>query len=139
LGITVLWGGERIAYDYQPFSQFNAQNRFFTSYNSRPGVFTCYGQNTVYMRPIPDQAYVTEWDTITTPPAMVKASDAEVLLYPYTEAVPFYAAWKAKYKEQSYSESDLFMAEYRKTLLRAVAASFPPRQPSQYGGTYGNP
>ncbi len=61
-----------------------------------------------------------------------KLARTEVILEPYTSPVAFYAAYKAKYKEQSYGEAEIFNAEYKKQLLAAINSSFTRRLPTPY-------
>ena len=94
--------------------------------------FTRYGQNEIYFGPVPDQVYVIEVDTILLPVPLTSDSQTEVILEPYTSPVAFYAAYKAKYKEQSYGEAEIFNAEYKKQLLAAINSSFTRRLPTPY-------
>lgn len=132
INLTLLWGNMRVPMNYMPFTEFNARMRVWQSYQGRPVVFSVYGQNTVYVGPIPDQIYVTEWDTVVTPAALVNTTDVETILFPYTEPVTYYAAYKAKYKEQSYQEAQMFHDEYKSKCLTAIRSGVTRRLPSVY-------
>lgn len=132
LNLTLLWGNMRVPMQYMPFTEFNARMRVWQSYQGRPVVFSVYGQNTVYVGPIPDQIYVSEWDTVITPAPMVATTDVETITYPYTEPVPYYAAYLAKYKEQSYDEANMFHEEYKAKVFASLRASMTRRLPSVY-------
>jgi hypothetical protein len=134
INLTLQWGNMRVPMNYMPFTEFNARMRVWQSYTGRPVVFTIYGQNTVYVGPIPDQIYVTEWDTVVTPAALVASSDVETILFPYTEPVAYYAAHKAKYKEQSYQEAQIYHDEYKSKCLTAIRSGMTRRLPTAYGG-----
>jgi hypothetical protein len=58
LNVNVYWGNSRIPLRYLPWSNFNAQLRYWQNYVGRPVCFSVYGQNTIYVGPVPDQAYV---------------------------------------------------------------------------------
>jgi hypothetical protein len=133
LNITVLWGSSRIPLRYLPFTQFNAALRTWTALQGRPVAWTLYGQSagTVYVGPIPDQTYVSEWDTAALPADLVDDTTPEPLVYPFTSPVAFYAAYKAKFKEQSFGESDVFHDQYTKKMMEAIN-SFTRRLPDVY-------
>ena len=44
LNITLYWGNSRIPLRYLPWSNFNAQLRFWQNYTGRPVAFSLYGQ-----------------------------------------------------------------------------------------------
>jgi hypothetical protein len=134
LNITLLWGNMRVPMNYMPFTEFNSRMRVWQSYTGRPVVFTVYGQSTVYVGPIPDQVYVTEWDTVVSPTTLVNSGDVETILFPYTEPVTYYAAYMAKYKEQSYQEAQMFHDEYKQKVLTAIRSGMTRRLPTAYGG-----
>lgn len=132
LNLTVLWGNSRIVLNYMPFTEFNAKMRSWQSYSGRPAVWTRYGQGTVYVSPVPDQSYTSEWDTVVVPADLSALTDAETIYFPYSEAIPFYAAYMAKYKEQSYDEATLFLEEYKRKVLEAIRSSATRRIPTVY-------
>lgn len=132
LNITVLWGNMRIPLNCMAFTDFNARMRVWQSFTSRPVAFTVYGQSTVYLGPIPDQIYVSEWDTVVDPVPLVSTTDPETILFPYTEPICYYAAYKAKYKEQSYQEAQIFHDEYKAKVFAALRSAMTRRLPSAY-------
>ena len=130
LNVTVLWGNSRIVLGQMPFSEFNPKFRTYINLQSRPVCFARYGQSSIYVGPIPDQTYTVELDTVCTPTALVLNTDLETgLVYPYTTPVAFYAAYKAKYKEQSYTEAAKFHEEYvskcKEALVQTMTRSIP--------------
>ena len=133
LNLTVIWGDTRIPLRYMPFTEFNARMRVWTTRRNRPEVFTVYGQNTVYVGPVPDQTYVSEWDTVVMPPDLVLGSDIDTIPYPFPNPVAFFAASKAKYKEQSYEDADRFEVQYKKKVLEALRSTATRRIPNVYG------
>ena len=131
LNVTVIWGSTRIPLDYMPFTEFNQKLRYFQTLVSRPSVFTIYGQNTVRLGPVPDQIYVMEVDTVVIPQALVNLTDQDILNFPYTSPVPYYAAYKAKEKQQSNDDADRFLKTYKEKIMRAIGSSFTRRIASQ--------
>lgn len=132
LNVTVLWGNVRVTLDVMSFTQFQATVRAWTGYTQRPGCRAVYGQSQHYIGPIPDQFYVTEWDTTIVPPDLVNYTDTSVVLYPYSEAVPYYAAHVAKFEEQSYNDSDRYIGLYQRKMQYAIRARMMRMLPSSY-------
>lgn len=122
-GVTVIWGNERISLQYKPWTEFTAFLRPWTQFQQVPFVWTKYGSNTIYVGPKPDQTYSTEIDCILVPNTLIDNTTVEQLIYPFTEAVPYYACYLAKYKEQSYGEAQIFLREFGMKLREAVTSS----------------
>jgi hypothetical protein len=78
------------------------------------------GTNYLYLNPVPDQAYVSDWDCVVTPVPLALDTTPEVLPVAMQTPVPYYAAHVAKYNEQSYEESEIFYKKYWEE-LRASA------------------
>ena len=133
LNITVYWGSQRVPLDYMPFTKFNTLLRSWQTFTSRPTTFSVYGQDAVYVAPVPDQNYVTEWDTVVEPVALSLLTDTDTIKSPYNLAVPFYAAYMAKYKEQSFEQADKFLAEFEMRCMTAVRSTVTRRIPSALG------
>ncbi len=136
LNVNLYWGNSRIPLRYLAWTNFNAQLRYWQNYTGRPVAFSMYGPKTIYIGPVTDQAYVAEFDTVVLPTALVTAGETDPLPSPFTESVPFYAAYKAKYKEQSYGEAEIFKGEYTKHVLQAINTTFTRRIPNPYSSGY---
>jgi hypothetical protein len=132
LTFNLIWGSTRIALRYMPFTEFNAQLRYYQSYTGRPIAYSMYGQTNIYLGPVPDQTYTIELDTVVMPTALSTASPTETIPEPYTSPVPFYACHKAKYKEQAYGESEIFAQEYTKQVKAVLASVFTRRITTPY-------
>lgn len=136
LNINLYWGNSRIPLQYMPWTQFNAQLRFWQNYIGRPICFTVYGQSKFYLGPNPDQVYEMEIDTVVQPLPLVLEDEIDVIKKPYTDPVAYYAAHKAKYKEQSYGESEIFLQQYQKQVQQTLATTFTRRIPNPYSTPY---
>ena len=138
LNLTIFWGNSRIALRYLPWSNFNAQLRYWQNYTGRPVCFSMYGQGQIYMGPVPDQVYPCEIDTVILPqPLSLSATTAvDQIVDPYTTPVAFYAAYKAKYKEQSYGEAEIYKQEYAKNVQAALNSTYTRRIPDPYSNPY---
>ena len=134
LNVNIYWGNSRIPLRYLPWSNFNAQLRYWQNYVGRPVCFSVYGQNTIYVGPVPDQAYVVEIDSTILPTALSLATPNanDQIQDPYTTPVAFYAAYKAKYKEQSYGEAEIYKQEYAKQIQAVLNSVYTRRIPDPY-------
>lgn len=124
LSITLLWGLMRVPMTRMPFTEFNLKMRAWQSFQSRPIAFSVYGGTTIYVGPIPDQTYSVELDTVVAPDALVLTTNQDFLAFPFVDCIAFYAAYLAKFKEQSYDEAARFEAEYARRVREAVRSSF---------------
>jgi hypothetical protein len=136
LNINLYWGNTRIPLRYLPWTQFNAELRFWQNYIGRPIAFSVYGQQAFYLAPVPDQVYQMELDTIILPTDLVNASDVDAINSPWTDPVPYYACHTAKFKEQSYGESEIFLNQYKAKALSVINTSFTRRMPDPYSTPY---
>jgi hypothetical protein len=138
LNVTIYWGNSRIPLRYLPWSLFNAQLRYWQNYVGRPVCFSIYGQQQIYIGPVPDQSYMMEVDTVILPLPLSQSNSSAVdpINDPFTTPVAFYAAYKAKYKEQSYGEAEIYKQEYNKHVQAAINSSFTRRIPDPYSNPY---
>ena len=133
LNVYLTWGNTRFQLDWMAFSEFSTKIRCWTTFQSRPTVFSTYGQGAFFVGPVPDQPYICELDTSLNPTALVNSTDVESsIVFPYTEPVPYYAAFVAKLQEQSMEDSKKFDLLYSQMMTRAVGRSFTRRLPSMY-------
>jgi len=138
LNVTIYWGNSRIPLRYLPWTNFNSQLRYWQNYVGRPVCFSTYGQQQLYISPVPDQSYSMEVDTVILPLPLLLATAgvADTIIDPYTTPVAFYACYKAKYKEQSYGEAEIFRQEYLRHTQAVLASTFTRRIPDPYSSPY---
>lgn len=67
ININLYWGNTRIPMRYLPWTQFNAELRYWQNYVGRPIAYSMYGPNGFYISPAPDQNYAMEIDTVVMP------------------------------------------------------------------------
>ena len=134
LNVNLYWGNSRIPLRYLAWSNFNAQLRYWQNYVGRPICFSVYGQQQIYISPVPDQSYVIEIDStiLPTPLSQSTPNAVDPIQDPYTTPVAFYAAYKAKYKEQSYGEAELYKQEYVKHVQAVLNSVYTRRIPDPY-------
>ncbi len=139
MNITPIWGNQRIPLRYMPFTEFNAKLRSWIVNQQTPVVWSRYGTSggTAFVQPIPDQTYTTEFDTCILPNPLVADADVDVIQYPFSSPVAYYACWKAKQKEQAFGEGEAFLADYKRKILEAQASVQMRRIPNPYYGYTG--
>ena len=72
-------------------------------------------QNLFFVYPIPDQAYVADFDILSLPSPLQQPTDLDLqVLAPHSDAVPFYAAHLALLKLQNFDQSDYYEKKYEK-------------------------
>ena len=138
VNINLYWGNTRVPMDYLPWSDFNARLRFWQNYIGRPLAFSIYGQQQIYIGPVPDQIYQVEIDCVVLPNPLSESTPnaVDVINDPYTSAVKFYAAYLAKFYEQSFGESEIYKQQYEKQIGSILNSTFTRRIPSVYSSPY---
>ena len=132
LNINVFWGNSRYPLSYMSWTQFNAQLRYWQNYIGRPVAFSVFGQSQIYISPVPDQVYTIEVDTTILPLPLVNGAEVDTIIDPYTTPVAYYAAYTAKFKEQSYGESEIFYQQYVSKVRSVLNTTFTRRLPDPY-------
>jgi hypothetical protein len=137
INLNVYWGNSRIPLRYVSWTQFNAQMRYWINYQGQPVIYSMYGPNKYFVAPVPDQDYVTELDTVVRPTDLVALDDIDAdIVDPWKGPVPFYAAYMAKFKEQSYGEAELFKQQYTQQVQNVLSTTFTRRMPDPYSHPY---
>lgn len=132
IGVTVYWGNMRVKLQNRPFTEQDAKLRIFQNFLTRPGSLAFMGANTVYLNPVPDQRYNSDWDVVLVPHPLGTSSDLEVLPVVFQGLVPWFAAHLAKYNEQSLSESAIYYQKYLDERQAACWAFFGARVRDAY-------
>jgi hypothetical protein len=117
---------------YFPWTQFNAELRYWQNYVGRPIAFSLFGQNRVYVGPVPDQVYTIDLDTVILPADLTNLADQDTIDDPYAGLVAFYAAHLAKYYEQSYGEAEIFLSQYKSQGQSVLTSVYTRRMPDPY-------
>lgn len=132
IGVTIYWGNMRVKCQNRSFTEQDAKLRMFQNYITRPGSVAMMGANTVYLNPVPDMPYNSDWDVVLVPPPLGTNSDLEVLPVVFQRLVPWFAAHLAKFSEQSMSEQDIYYKKYGEELRAANWATFGARWRDAY-------
>mgnify|MGYP003346005916 CR=1 FL=1 len=136
VNINLYWGNTRVPQRYMPWTQFNSELRFWQNYIGRPIAYSNYGQAQTFISPVPDQVYQVEIDTIVLPTPLVAQTDVDSINDPYYTPVQFYAAYLAKYYEQSFGEAEIYKQEYIKHTQAVLVSVFTRRIPDPYSTPY---
>lgn len=92
-----------------------------------PAVWAQLGQGTsgtIWLNLL-DNAYTLNIDAVIEPAALASDSDPEALPYPWTECVPFFAAYYAYLSAQRQQDADAMFQEYQRFVTRARNISTP--------------
>jgi len=136
INLNLYWGSTRIPLRYLPWTDFNAQLRYWQNYYGRPVAYSMYGPQTFYLGPVPDEVYTLELDTVIEPTALVNATDTDTIPDIWTSPVAFYACYTAKFKEQSYGEAEIFNQQYMKKVQSVLVGTMTRRMPTPYSQAY---
>lgn len=121
LDMHVYWGGERYQLGYRPWSIFSREMRAWNGLQQRPLMWSMYGDNRIYVGPLPDQAYQVDLDSIILP-ADLSGSTVDPISPAYQDPVKFYAAYLAKFFQQMYGEGETFLKEYKRSFMEKNAS-----------------
>ena len=136
ININLYWGNSRIPLRYMPWTDFNARLRYWQNYVGTPIAYSIYGQSTIYIGPIPDQSYTLDLDTVLLPEDLVNLADEDSIDEPYSSPVKFYAAYTAKYYEQSFGEAEIYLGQYKQQVQAVQASVYTRRMPDPYSQAY---
>ena len=91
-----------------------------------PNNWAQYGQGvsgSIYVYPIPDAGYTLNLDCVCYPIPLVDDTTVEAIPYPWTDCVPFFAAFYAYMSAQRQADADLFYKRYQEYVGRARSMS----------------
>lgn len=136
-GVSLIWGSYRYTLMHTGFQRYQAQIRVYQgNYAFVPAVFAQFnqgGDGTLYMYPVPNQAYQMEWDCCCIPAALATDADPEAIPYPWTDAVKYFAAYLALSSKQRWADADRMFNEYEKFMKRSRQFSSPRATTNWYG------
>lgn len=122
LNINIIWGAYRYPLDWRSFSNFSAQMRGYTTLTRQPAMWAVYGNTSVFLGPLPDQTYPMEVDSIILPTAITDYVTNDPIPPVAQDPIKFYAAYLAKFYDQSFGESENFRQQYMQRMLEVDAA-----------------
>lgn len=101
-----------------------------------PDRWAQYGQGvsgSFYLYPIPSGQYPMDCDTYCLPTALVDNTTVEAIPYPWTDAVPYYAAYLALLNAQRKEDALGMLTDYKAKISEGGGFSRPMVIPSYYG------
>lgn len=136
--IAVSWGSLKPMLQKWVWSDFQAYLRSNnTGLQSWPAVWSQYGQGaagSIYVYPLPSTIAQWDWDTYCYPVKLVDDTTPEIIPYPWTDAIQYYAAYLAYDNSQRKGDADRMFATYERFMKRARALSEPDYVPDPYEG-----
>jgi hypothetical protein len=66
----------------------------------------------------------------------VNLADEDSIDEPYSSPVKFYAAYTAKYYEQSFGEAEIYLGQYKQQVQAVQASVYTRRMPDPYSQAY---
>lgn len=87
----------------------------------------------IYLWPVPSAIYAMDWDCYCLPIPLVSDSTLEAIPYPFTDAVPYYAAHLALLGAQRRGDADKMKEDFRSKIREARANSEMMFIPDMYG------
>lgn len=90
-----------------------------------------------WVSPTPNGTVVITLDSVILPAALAIDADIEALPYPFTDAVPFYAAYLALNSAQQADGAATMFQQFEVFMRRAVQGSTPSALPGNYPGGAG--
>ncbi|KKK58499.1 hypothetical protein LCGC14_3043820 [marine sediment metagenome] len=87
---------------------------------------------TLYFYPLPDTTFTVNLDCVCEPIDLTDNNTVEAIPYPFTDAVPFLAAYYAYMSVQRQDHADTMMTRYRDELTKGRATSTPAVLPTNY-------
>lgn len=78
--------------------------------------------------PTPSISTVAQFDAVCLPLVLVNDATPEALPYPWTDAVPFYAAWLCMMNAQRQADADMMFARYEQIMMRLAHMGVTPTE-----------
>lgn len=138
--VSVLYANWRYTLACPSFSSYQATLRSFPfQYQYVPFYMAQYGRGTAgafFMYPQPSAPWQMEWDCFCLPDNLTDDQSVEAIPDPYTDAVPFRAAYFAYLELQNLNAARFYDQEFDKWMARFGTATLPGRTSNPYGRPY---
>lgn len=95
------------------------------NYPSYPIAYSIFGPSTFVLGPPPANGYPVEVDFFGYSSPLVNPTDIDPVPYPWTNSIPFYAAYLAKMQSQRFDEADRFYQRYQEKIGLARSGGRP--------------
>jgi hypothetical protein len=138
LSISYIWGNQRYMLRYRSFTMFQAYMRSQLFFNQRGLIWTIQEQmGLVLIQPPPDQPYISEWDVLCLPMALINPGDIDTqVVPPYSDAVQYYAAYLCLMKLQNFEQAEFMLKLYSARVPRIIIGAGGIRIPNVYNRVF---
>jgi hypothetical protein len=138
LSISYIWGNQRYMLRYRGFGLFQAYMRSQLFFNQRGLIWTIQEQmGLVLIQPPPDQPYISEWDVLCLPMALINPGDIDTqVVPPYSDAVQYYAAYLCLMKLQNFEQAEFMLKLYSARVPRIIIGAGGIRIPNVYNRVF---
>lgn len=135
--VAVSWGASKPILNQVAWSAFQAYLRSLNIVSQNyPRVWSQYGQGvngSVYLYPVPAASAQMEWDCYCTPADLVTDLSVDLIPYPWTEAVPYYALYNAYLNAQRRDDAQSALADYQRLVVQGRVGTSPAAIANFYG------
>lgn len=135
--VSIIYANYRYSLPCYSFSTYQAMIRQYPrQYIYVPTMCAQFGQGSsgsLYLYPIPSQAYNMEWDCICIPSDLSNDNDYEAIPDPWTDAVPMGAAVYVYEELQNWNVAKYYQNKYDDYVHRYSSYARPGRATSLYG------
>lgn len=139
MSVACAWGANAAMKPMLQPMIWNEFQAYYRSYNNGmqnyPTVWSQYAQGvngSIYVWPLPSQYSQMDWDCYCLPVPLVDNTTPEAIPYPWTSAVPYYAAHLAYFDAQRKEDADRMMVEFNQKLTEGRAMTEVPFVPDYY-------
>jgi hypothetical protein len=136
VSVAISQGTTKPMMRYMDWSSFQAFCRINqNTIQNYPAIWSQYqpGDNgSLYLFPIPSGNYQMDWDCLCLPLDLVDDTTPEAIPYPFTEAVPYYAAYLCYQYAQRGDDAQRMLSEYRRLMIEGRGTSTTTRIPDIY-------
>ena len=91
----------------------------------------------IYLNPVPDQAYTLNADCVGLPISLETDSDLEAIPYPWTDAIPYFAAYLAYLNSQREQDAEQMISKWAQFTSWGTKQSTPSVMSDYYPGGRG--
>jgi hypothetical protein len=133
--VAVSWGAIKPTLAQWNWNDLQAMVRSYPIVSGQPAMWAQFGQGeggSIYLQPVPTGALPMEWNCVCTPIDLVDDTTVEAIPYPWTDAVPYFAAYLAFMNARRPAEADGAYQIFERTMKRAREQSESSFVPNYY-------
>lgn len=131
VGVYLINAGTRRLLDNYSYTRLTTMTRMWVTATMEPIGWAKLNPTTIFLGPAPGIAYDVELDCCQEQGSDLTTSDNDPLPYPFTEPVPYYAAYLCKVNQRQFPEANAFREMYFEA-LRTIEAGKAGMLPSGY-------